>query len=105
MALVRAVGVLVPHTNTFGFPNVPSEPCLLLCPQAFAAPALTSPKQLGIEQETRQQEIPWKDAMGELLIHTPKVWILSKETIRDLAYLIIEVREFLRPHLIRILSV
>ena len=43
--------------NTFGIPEVPSEPCLLLCPHvmllslafadgAFAAPDLTEPKQL-----------------------------------------------------------
>ncbi|KAL9580150.1 MAG: hypothetical protein Q9212_004664 [Teloschistes hypoglaucus] len=43
--------------NEFGIPDVPNEPCLLLCPhitmlallfadQAFAAPSLTSPEQL-----------------------------------------------------------
>ncbi|KAL9594077.1 MAG: hypothetical protein Q9179_005569, partial [Wetmoreana sp. 5 TL-2023] len=43
--------------NKFGIPDIPNEPCLLLCPhitmlallladQAFAAPSLTSPEQL-----------------------------------------------------------
>ena len=69
--------MLIARRNTFGIPDVPSEPCLLLCPQttflglafrdrAFAAPAITSPDQLfrlKIEEGTRQLEIPWKNFM------------------------------------------
>ena len=61
--------------NTFGIPDVPSEPCLLLCPQtsllalafaddAFAAPDLTSPEKLfrlGVLWGQKQQPVPWKE--------------------------------------------
>ena len=63
--------------NTFGIPNVPSEPCLLPCPQvmflgllftdqAFAAPILTDAKQLfrlRVPSGLNQQQIPIKDSM------------------------------------------
>ena len=65
------------QSNTFGIPDVPSEPCLILCPQptflglafgdrAFAAPAIQKPEQLfqlKVEEGTRQLEIPWKESM------------------------------------------
>ena len=63
--------------NTFGIPDVPSEPCLLLCPQvmllslvfadqAFDAPGLTGPKQLfrlRVPPGLNQQELPIKEEM------------------------------------------
>ncbi|KAL9027313.1 MAG: hypothetical protein Q9196_004144 [Gyalolechia fulgens] len=56
-ASVRAAVANECGRNEFGIPDVPNEPCLLLCPyitvlallfadQAFAAPFLTSPEQL-----------------------------------------------------------
>jgi hypothetical protein len=66
--------------NTFGIPDVPSEPCLLLCPQvmllsllftdqAFAAPGLAGPEQLfrlRVPPGLNQQQIPIKDSMSGL---------------------------------------
>lgn len=63
--------------NTFGIPDVPSEPCLLLCPQvmllslvfadqAFDAPGLTGPEQLfrlRVPPGLNQQELPIKEEM------------------------------------------
>lgn len=65
--------------NEFGIPDVPNEPCLLLCPhitmlallfadQAFAAPSLTSPKQLfrlRIAPGQKQLPVPLKEEMAE----------------------------------------
>ncbi|MCJ1473139.1 hypothetical protein MMC13_001790 [Lambiella insularis] len=61
--------------NTFGIPDVPSEPCLLLCSQisfltlafaddAFAAHDLTSLEilfRLGVLSGQKQQPVPWKE--------------------------------------------
>ena len=66
--------------NTFGIPEVPSEPCLLLCPHvmllslvfaddAFAAPGLTGPEQLfrlRVPPGLNQQELPIKNSMSEV---------------------------------------
>ena len=65
--------------NEFGIPDVPNEPCLLLCPhipllallfadQAFAAPSLTSPEQLfrlRIAPGQKQLPVPLKEEMAE----------------------------------------
>jgi hypothetical protein len=65
--------------NEFGIPDVPNEPCLLLCPhitmlallfadQAFAALSLTSPKQLfrlRIASGQKQLPMPLKKEMAE----------------------------------------
>ena len=65
--------------NEFGIPDVPNEPCLLLCPhitmlallfadQAFAASSLTSPEQLfrlRIAPGQKQLPIPLKEEMAE----------------------------------------
>lgn len=65
--------------NEFGIPDVPNEPCLLLCPhitmlallfadQAFAAPSLTSPEQLfrlRIAPGQKQLRVPLKEEMAE----------------------------------------
>ena len=65
--------------NEFGILDVPNEPCLLLCPhilmlallfagQAFAAPSLTSPKQLSrlrIAPGQKQLPVPPKEEMAE----------------------------------------
>ena len=67
-------------SNTFGIPEVPSEPCLLLCPhivllglvfadKAFAAPGLTGPDQLfrlRVPAGLNQQELPIKNSMSEV---------------------------------------
>ena len=64
--------MLTIYSNTFGIPDVPSEPCLLLCPQvmllsllfadgAFAASGLTGPEQLfrlRVPDGLNQQELP-----------------------------------------------
>ena len=63
--------------NEFGIPDVPNEPCLLLCPhitmlalifadQAFAAPGLTSAEQLfrlRVPAGQKQLELPLKEEM------------------------------------------
>ena len=65
--------------NKFGIPNVPNEPCLLLCPhitilallftdQAFAASSLTSPEQLfrlRIAPGQKQLPVPLKEEITE----------------------------------------
>ncbi|CAF9942110.1 MAG: hypothetical protein HETSPECPRED_005169 [Heterodermia speciosa] len=65
--------------NEFGIPDVPNEPCLLLCPhitmlallfsdQAFAAPSLTSPERLfrlRIPPGQKQLLVPLKEEMAE----------------------------------------
>ena len=65
--------------NEFGIPDVPNEPCLLLCPhitmlallfsdQAFAAPSLTSPEQLyrlRVDPGQKQLPLPLKDEMAD----------------------------------------
>ena len=65
--------------NEFGIPDVPNEPCLLLCPhitmlallfadQAFAASSLTSPEQLfrlRIAPGQKQLPIPLREEMAE----------------------------------------
>ena len=65
--------------NEFGIPDVPHEPCLLLCPQisilallfadqAFAASSLTSPEQLfrlRIAPGQRQLPVPLKEEIAE----------------------------------------
>jgi len=65
--------------NELGIPDVPNEPCLLLCPritklallfadQAFAAPSLTSPKhlfRLRIAPGQKQLPVPLKEKMAE----------------------------------------
>jgi len=65
--------------NEFGIPDVPNEPCLLLCPhitmlallfadQAFAAPSLTSPEdlfRLRIVPGQKQLLVPLKEEMAE----------------------------------------
>ncbi|KAL8800746.1 MAG: hypothetical protein Q9182_004951 [Xanthomendoza sp. 2 TL-2023] len=65
--------------NEFGIPDVPNEPCLLLCPhitmlallfadQAFAAPSLTSPEQLfrlRIAPGQKQLLVPLKEEIAE----------------------------------------
>jgi len=65
--------------NEFGIPDVPNEPCLLLCPhitmlallfadQAFAASSLTSPEQLfclRIAPGQKQLPVPLKEEMAE----------------------------------------
>ena len=65
--------------NEFGIPDVPNEPCLLLCPhitmlallfadQAFAASSLTSPEQLfrlRIAPGQKQLLLPLKEEMAE----------------------------------------
>ena len=62
--------------NTFGIPEIPSEPCLLLCPhvplfglafddEVFAAPDLTGPGplfQLRVPPGLNQLELPMKDS-------------------------------------------
>jgi len=67
------------NRNEFGIPDVPNEPCLLLCPhismlallfadQAFAASALTSPEQLfrlRIAPGQKQLLVPLKEEMAE----------------------------------------
>ena len=67
-----------PLRNTFGIPDVPSEPCLLLCPQimllslvfadgAFAADGLRGPEQifrLRVRNGLNQQELPIKESMS-----------------------------------------
>ena len=69
--------MLTIYSNTFSIPDVPSEPCLLLCPQvmllslvftdgAFAASGLTGPEQLfrlRVPAGLNQQELPIKDSM------------------------------------------
>lgn len=64
--------------NEFGIPDVPNEPCLLLCPhitmlallfadQAFAASSLTSPEQLfrlRIASGQKQLPVPLKEEMA-----------------------------------------
>ena len=66
--------------NEFGIPDVPNEPCLLLCPhlnlltlifsdQAFAAPELSSPEQLfrlRIPSGQKQLPVPLKEEMGHI---------------------------------------
>ncbi|KAI4086415.1 MAG: hypothetical protein L6R37_008419 [Teloschistes peruensis] len=65
--------------NEFGIPDIPNEPCLLLCPhitmlallladQAFAIPSLTSPEQLfrlRIAPGQKQLPVPLKEEMAE----------------------------------------
>ncbi len=65
--------------NEFGIPDVPNEPCLLLCPhitmlallfadQAFAAPSLTSLEQLfrlRIAPGQKQLPVPLKEEMAD----------------------------------------
>lgn len=65
--------------NEFGIPDIPNEPCLLLCPhitmlallfadQAFAAPSLSSPEQLfrlRITPGQKQLRVPLKEEMAE----------------------------------------
>ncbi|CAK4031768.1 C2H2 finger domain-containing [Lecanosticta acicola] len=66
--------------NTFPVPDIPSEPCLLLCPQimllglifadeAFAAPSLVGPEQLfslRIRRGRNQQELPFKEGIRSM---------------------------------------
>lgn len=68
--------------NEFGIPDVPNEPCLLLCPhisilallfadQAFAAPGLTSPEQLfrlRIPPGQKQLPVPLKEELAETFL-------------------------------------
>ncbi|KAI4213155.1 MAG: hypothetical protein L6R36_009463 [Xanthoria steineri] len=68
--------------NEFGIPDVPNEPCLLLCPHitmlallfadhAFAAPSLTLPEQLfrlRIAPGQKQLPVPLKEEMAERLL-------------------------------------
>ena len=76
----RCVAVTNQHSrNEFGIPDVPNEPCLLLCPhitmlallfadQAFAASSLTSPEQLfclRIAPGQKQLPVPLKEEMAE----------------------------------------
>ncbi len=65
--------------NEFGIPDVPNEPCLLLCPhitmlallfadQAFAASSLTSPEhlfRLRIAPGQKQLPVPLKEELAE----------------------------------------
>ncbi|KAI9893013.1 MAG: hypothetical protein M1814_000897 [Vezdaea aestivalis] len=64
-------------TNTFPIPDIPKEPCLLLCPQvtflslifldqAFAAPELSSPEdffRLRVLKGLNEQRVPFKDSI------------------------------------------
>jgi len=66
--------VLTCRRNTFGIPEVPREPCLLLCPQtillglafadkAFQPDSLTSPEALNaltVPNASNQLLLPWK---------------------------------------------
>jgi len=66
--------------NEFGIPDVPNEPCLLLCPyitmlallfadQAFAASSLTSPEhlfRLRIAPGQKQLPVPLKEELAEI---------------------------------------
>ena len=66
--------------NTIPIPEVPSEPCLLLCPhimllslafadEAFAAPALTGPEELTklcVPPGLHQLPVPIKSSKGEV---------------------------------------
>ncbi len=66
--------------NEFGIPDVPNEPCLLLCPhitmlallfadQAFAASSLTSPEhlfRLRIAPGQKQLPLPLKEGLAEI---------------------------------------
>ena len=65
--------------NEFGIPDVPNEPCLLLCPhitllalffadQAFAAPSLTSPEhlyRLCVDTGQKQLPLPLKEEIAD----------------------------------------
>lgn len=65
--------------NEFGIPDVPNEPCLLLCPhitmfallfadRVFAPPSLTSPEQLfrlRVAPGQKQLPVPLKEEMAE----------------------------------------
>ena len=65
--------------NEFGIPDIPNEPCLLLCPhitmlallfadQAFSAPSLTLPEhlfRLRIAPGQKQLSVPLKEEMAE----------------------------------------
>ena len=67
---------LTSFRNTFPIPDIPSEPCLLLCPQilllslvfadeAFAAPGLDGPEQLfqlRVPAGLNQQPLPIKES-------------------------------------------
>ena len=66
----------MPHRNTFGIPDIPAEPCLLLCSQmtflalafadkAFKAPDLTCAEnlfKLGVLPGKREQVLDWHDS-------------------------------------------
>ncbi|KAJ9646989.1 hypothetical protein H2199_001975 [Coniosporium tulheliwenetii] len=68
------------QANTFTVPDIPSEPCILLCAQttflalafldqAFAAPDLTSPEQLyslNVLPGQNQQPLPWREEMEDV---------------------------------------
>jgi len=78
--------------NEFGIPDVPNEPCLLLCPhvtmlallfadQSFVASSLTSPEQLfrlRIDSGQKQLPVPLKEDMAE----RPLFW-RCKTTVRS----------------------
>ncbi len=78
-AVSRYIGVTNElDSNEFGIPDVPNEPCLLLCPhitmlallfadQAFAASSLTSPEhlfRLRIAPGQKQLPLPLKEEMA-----------------------------------------
>ena len=80
MPILNSLRANLSRRNTFGIPEVPSEPCLLLCPHvmllslafadgAFAAPDLTGPKelfQLRVPPGLNQLEVPIKNSKMEM---------------------------------------
>ena len=101
--------------NEFGIPDIPNEPCLLLCPQitmlallfvdqAFAVSSLTSPEQLfrlRITSGQKQLSVPLKEEMAEMPLfrrckHTVEGIQITEQALADTT---------LRPQMINLGSI